>query len=84
MFWFINFLAAILLVRVAGESLASSVPESASERCEQRALGLQKFAPDWEFVCVPEIELQKRLPKRPGKPPQVLQNLREAGIYKWI
>ncbi len=35
-----------LLVRIAGESLASSVPEPEAERCQQIALGLQQLAPN--------------------------------------
>jgi hypothetical protein len=44
------FLGAILLVRIAGESLASSLEESVSERFEQRALGLQKLAPNRQLA----------------------------------
>ncbi len=40
-----------MLVRIAGESLAESDRESVGERCEQFALGLQKFAPDRELAC---------------------------------
>jgi hypothetical protein len=47
---FLTFLATNLLVRVAGESLASSVEESESERCEQCALGLQKLAPNRQLA----------------------------------
>jgi hypothetical protein len=39
-----------LLVRVAGENLASRVPESVGGKCEQFALGLPKFAPTWQLV----------------------------------
>jgi hypothetical protein len=53
----IYFLATIKLDRIAGESLASSVPESVSERCEQCALGLQKIAWNRELVSKPKIEL---------------------------
>jgi hypothetical protein len=44
-----------MLVRIAGESLAESDRESVGERCEQFALGLQKFAPNRELVCESEI-----------------------------
>jgi hypothetical protein len=44
-----------MLVRVAGESLAESDRESAGERCEQFALGLQKFAPNRELACESEV-----------------------------
>jgi hypothetical protein len=44
-----------MLVRIAGESLAESDRESAGERCEQFALGLQKFAQDRELACQSEV-----------------------------
>jgi hypothetical protein len=44
-----------MLVRIAGESLAESDRESAGERCEQFALGLQKFAPHRELSCESEV-----------------------------
>jgi hypothetical protein len=50
-------LATNLLVRIAGESLASSAPESASRRCQQCALGLQKFAPNRQLERESEVIL---------------------------
>jgi hypothetical protein len=44
-----------MLVRVAGESLAESDRESTGERCEQFALGLQKFARNRELACDSEV-----------------------------
>jgi hypothetical protein len=52
-----------MLVRVAGESLAESDRESAGERCEQFALGLQKFAPNRELACESEIVFLSKLQK---------------------
>jgi hypothetical protein len=57
-------LAANLLVRIAGENLASSVPESASERCEQCALGLPKLAPNRQHARQSNIELLLGDPKK--------------------
>jgi hypothetical protein len=73
-----------LLVRIAGENLASSVPESVSEKCEQCALGLQKPPPDRQLASKPKVELQPRLPKRPGESLQVNQNFQGAGIWIWV
>ncbi len=70
-----------LLVRIAGESLASSAPESASERCEQCALGLQKLAPNRQLARQSEAEIQQRLPKGPDKSRPVIQNFRGAGVF---
>jgi hypothetical protein len=66
-------LAANLLVRIAGENLASSAPESASERCEQCALGLQKFPPNRQFARQSKIELLLGDPKkRSGESRQII------------
>ncbi len=44
-----------MLVRIAGESLVESDRESAGGRCEQFALGLQKFAPNRKLACESEV-----------------------------
>jgi hypothetical protein len=54
---FLTFLGTNLLVRIAGESLASSAPESAGERCEQCALGLQKLAPNRQLTRQSDTEI---------------------------
>jgi hypothetical protein len=51
------FLGANLLVGIAGENLAQSIPESVGERSEQFALGLQQFAPNRQLVCESKVEL---------------------------
>jgi hypothetical protein len=70
-----------LLVRIAGESLASSAPESVSERCEQCALGLQKFTSNRQLARQYEIELLGELNKRPGKSRQIITNFRRIGAF---
>jgi hypothetical protein len=50
-----NLLGAKLLVRAAGENLASSAPESVSEECEQCALGLQKIASNRQLARQSEV-----------------------------
>jgi hypothetical protein len=63
-----------MLVRVAGESLAESDRESAGERCEQFALGLQKFAPNRELARESEVAFLSKLQKTLGKSHQVFQD----------
>jgi hypothetical protein len=63
-----------MLVRVAGESLAESDRESAGERCEQFALGLQKFAPHRELACESKIVFLSKLQKTLWKSHQVFQD----------
>jgi hypothetical protein len=75
-----HFLGANLLVGIARENLASSVPESESERCEQFALGLQKFAPDRQLVREPEVNFQRGLAKELGKSRPIITNFRGTGV----
>jgi hypothetical protein len=56
-----------LLVGIAGKNLAPGVSVSVSERCEQRALGLQRAAPNRELARQSKIELQKEINNRRGK-----------------
>ncbi len=65
-----------MLVRVAGESLTSSVEESASERCEQCALGLQKLAPNRQLDR--ESEAVKT---EPGESRPVIQKVRGTRVF---
>jgi hypothetical protein len=44
-----------LLVGIAGENLAESVPESEGERCQQFALGLQKFTSNIQLACETKV-----------------------------
>ncbi len=71
-----------MLVGIAGENLASSVPEFVGERCEQFALGLQKFAPNRQLAREPEIVFQKGPARRPEKSGSVLQNLRGTRVFE--
>jgi hypothetical protein len=73
------FLDNDLLVGIARENLAFSIPKFGSERCEQFALGLQKSAPYRQLTRQSEIELQPRFDKRPGKSRPIIQNLHGTG-----
>jgi hypothetical protein len=65
--------------------LVGSFPESAGERREQCALGLQKIAPNRQLVCVPKIEiLLGVLAKTPGESRPIIQNLRGADISQGL
>ncbi len=72
-----------MLVRIAGESLASSAQKFASERREQCALGLQKLAPNRQLAHQPEIKILGVLVTRigPGKSRQIIANLPGIGIF---
>jgi hypothetical protein len=71
----LEFLESNLLVRAAGESLASSAPVSTGKRCKQCALGLRKFAPKLEFACKPKATILWGFPKTPGSSGSILTNL---------
>ncbi len=75
----IKFAGSHMLVRVAGENLASSAPESASERCEQCALGLQKLASNRQLARQSEIDHPQVLTRNLRCSPPIIQNLREIG-----
>jgi hypothetical protein len=70
-----------LLVRIAGESLATSAPELEAERYQQIALGLQQLAPNHEPPCKPKVTLQRH-PKTTAKSGPIIQDFRGAGILQ--
>jgi hypothetical protein len=77
----LKFSESDLLVRIAGENLAESVPESIGDRSEQFALGLQKFAPTRQFVCESKVKLQQDLAKTLGKSRPIIQNFQGIAFY---